>query len=69
MASDDILITPTTDPFIAALWSAPKNESILRLLINAVMTDIGQPATFALLGRNIYNPRFQPGVMAFPYHF
>jgi hypothetical protein len=61
MALDDILITPTTDLFIAALWSAPKNEPILRSLLNAVMTDIGQPAIFALQGRNVYNPRRKPG--------
>jgi predicted transposase/invertase (TIGR01784 family) len=40
---DDVIITPTTDLFIASLWSAPKNESILRSLLSGVMTDIGQP--------------------------
>jgi hypothetical protein len=44
MVKDDPVITPTTDLFIAALWSAPKNEPILRSLLNAVMTDIGHPA-------------------------
>ena len=43
MAKDDSIITPTTDLFIAALWSAPKNEPILRSLLSGVMTDIGQP--------------------------
>ena len=43
MAKDDLIITPTTDLFIASLWSAPKNESILRSLLSGVMTDIGQP--------------------------
>jgi hypothetical protein len=43
MSTDDIVIKPTTDLFIAALWSAPKNEPILRSLLNGVMTDIGQP--------------------------
>jgi hypothetical protein len=27
--------------FIAALWSAPEREPILRSLLNGVMTDIG----------------------------
>jgi len=43
MAKDDPIITPTTDLFIASLWSAPKNEPILRSLVSGVMTDIGQP--------------------------
>jgi predicted transposase/invertase (TIGR01784 family) len=43
MAKDDPIITPTTDLFIASLWSAPKNEPILRSLLSGVMTDIGQP--------------------------
>ncbi|MDR3183521.1 MAG: Rpn family recombination-promoting nuclease/putative transposase, partial [Planctomycetaceae bacterium] len=43
MESDKALITPTTDLFIAALWSPPKNEPILRSLLNAVMTDAGLP--------------------------
>jgi predicted transposase/invertase (TIGR01784 family) len=37
------LIRPTSDLFIAALWSAPEREPILRSLLNGVMTDIGQP--------------------------
>jgi predicted transposase/invertase (TIGR01784 family) len=36
-------ITPTSDLFIASLWSAPKNEPLLRSLLSGVMTDIGQP--------------------------
>ena len=43
MAKGDPLITPTTDLFIASLWSAPKNEPILRSMLSGVMTDIGQP--------------------------
>jgi len=43
MAKDDGVIKPTTDLFIAALWSAPKNEPILRSLLSGVMTDIGLP--------------------------
>jgi len=43
MPTDDVIITPTSDLFIASLWSAPKNESILRSLLSGVMTDIGQP--------------------------
>ena len=44
MPIDNVIIKPTTDLFIAALWSDPKNEPILRSLLNGVMTDIGQPA-------------------------
>ena len=43
MPKNEIVITPTTDLFIASLWSAPKNEPILLSLLNGVMTDIGQP--------------------------
>jgi predicted transposase/invertase (TIGR01784 family) len=43
MAEEDIIITPTSDLFIASLWSAPKNEPILLSLLSGVMTDIGQP--------------------------
>jgi predicted transposase/invertase (TIGR01784 family) len=39
----DTFIRPTSDLFIAALWSAPEREPILRSLLNGVMTDIGQP--------------------------
>jgi len=41
---DDIIIRPTTDLFIAALYSNPKHEASLLSLLNAVMTDIGEPA-------------------------
>jgi len=43
MPTDDLIIRPTSDLFIASLWSAPKNEPILRSVLNSVMTDIGQP--------------------------
>ena len=43
MSKDDLVITPTTDLFIASLWSAPKNEPILRSMLSGVMTDVGQP--------------------------
>ena len=36
-------IKPTSDLFIAALCSAPKNEPILRSLLNGTMMNIGQP--------------------------
>jgi predicted transposase/invertase (TIGR01784 family) len=43
MTKKDVIITPTTDLFIAALYSAPKNEPILRSLLSGVMTNSGQP--------------------------
>jgi predicted transposase/invertase (TIGR01784 family) len=43
MQTDDFVIKPTSDLFIAALWSPPENEPILRSLINGVMTDSGLP--------------------------
>jgi len=60
MAKDDPIITPTTDLFIAALWSAPKNEPILRSLLNAVMTDIGQPAIVKATVLNPFNIQEYP---------
>jgi hypothetical protein len=59
MARDDI-ITPTTDLFIASLWSAPKNEPILRSLLNAVMTDIGLPTIVEAKVLNPFNIREYP---------
>jgi hypothetical protein len=53
--SKDILITPTTDLFIASLWSAPKNEPILRSLLNGVMTNIGQPQIVKATVLNPFN--------------
>jgi predicted transposase/invertase (TIGR01784 family) len=52
---NDVLIKPTTDLFIAALWSAPKNEPILRSLLNGVMTDIGLPAVTKTTVLNPFN--------------
>ena len=40
---DEPLIKPTSDIFTAILWSAPKNEPILRDFINAVLLDSKQP--------------------------
>jgi predicted transposase/invertase (TIGR01784 family) len=55
METSDIIIKPTSDLFIAALWSAPKNEPILRSLINSVMTDIGLPAVCKTTVLNPFN--------------
>ena len=49
------VIKPTTDLFIAALWSAPEREPILRSLLNGVMTDIGQPAIVKATVLNPFN--------------
>jgi predicted transposase/invertase (TIGR01784 family) len=57
---DDVVIKPTTDLFIAALWSAPKNEPILRSLLNAVMTDIGLPAIVEATVINPFNVQEYP---------
>ena len=40
---DDLIIKPASDLFIASLYSAPKNESILRSVLSGVMTDCGEP--------------------------
>ena len=42
--TDDLIIEPTSDLFTASLWSAPKNEPILRDFVNATLLDSGQPA-------------------------
>ena len=55
MAKDDLIITPTSDLFIASLWSAPKNEPLLRSLLSGVMTDIGQPPVAKATVLNPYN--------------
>jgi predicted transposase/invertase (TIGR01784 family) len=60
MAKDDPIITPTTDLFIASLWSAPEREPILRSLLNAVMTDIGQPAIVKATVLNPFNIQEYP---------
>ena len=55
MPIDNVIIKPTTDLFIAALWSDPKNEPILRSLLDGVMTDIGQPAITEATVLNPFN--------------
>jgi len=60
MIKDDPLITPTTDLFIASLWSAPKNEPILRSLLSGVMTDIGEPPVVSAEVLNPFNIREYP---------
>ena len=55
MSKDDPVIKPTSDLFIASLWSAPKNEPILRSLLNGVMTDIGRPPIVKATVRNPFN--------------
>jgi len=60
MPTDDIIIKPTTDLFIAALWSAPKNEPILRSLLNGVMTNIGQPGIVKATVLNPFNIQESP---------
>ena len=54
------VIRPTTDLFIAALWSNPKNELILRSLLNGVMTDIGEPAVVSAKVLNPFNIKEYP---------
>ena len=55
MPSDDLIISPTSDLFIASLWSAPKNEPILRSLLSGVMTDSGQPPVAQATVLNPFN--------------
>jgi predicted transposase/invertase (TIGR01784 family) len=55
MSKDEPIITPTSDLFIASLWSAPKNEPILRSLLSGVMTDIGQPPVVEATVKNPFN--------------
>ena len=42
VVTDNLVIKATSDLFMATLLSAPKNEPILRGLINAVLTYSGQ---------------------------
>jgi predicted transposase/invertase (TIGR01784 family) len=60
MSTTDVVITPTSDIFIASLWSAPEREPILRSLLNAVMTDIGQPAIVKATVLNPFNIQEYP---------
>ncbi|MDR0328402.1 MAG: Rpn family recombination-promoting nuclease/putative transposase [Planctomycetaceae bacterium] len=41
--TEEPLIKPTSDLFTAVLWSAPKNEPLLRDFLNAVLLDHQQP--------------------------
>ena len=52
---DDLLIKPTSDLFTAVLWSAPKNEPILRDFINAVLEDIEMPPITQATVKNRFN--------------
>ena len=56
--TDDI--KPTSDLFIAALCSAPKNEPILRSLLNGTMIDIGQPPIVKATVLNPFNVQNYP---------
>ena len=60
MTKDDPIITPTTDLFIASLWSAPKNEPLLLSLLNAVMTNIGHPKIVEAKVLNPFNIQEYP---------
>jgi len=60
MSTDNLIITPVSDLFIAALWSAPKNEPILRSVLNSVMTDIGQPQIVKATVLNPFNVQDYP---------
>ncbi len=54
-AEDNLIIRPTSDLFTAVLWSAPKNEPILRDFINAVLGDIGWPPIVKATVLNRFN--------------
>ena len=53
-------IKPTSDLFIAALCSAPKNEPILRSLLNGVMTNVKQPQVVKATVLNPFNIQDYP---------
>ena len=57
---DDIIIRPTADIFIAALYSNPKHEASLLSLLNSVMTDIGEPAITQVSVLNPFNIQEYP---------
>ena len=54
-ADENLIIKPTSDLFTAVLWSAPKNEPILRSFINAVLGDIGKPPIVKATVLNRFN--------------
>ena len=41
MSNDDLIPDPMSDLFTATLWSAPKNEPLLRSFINGTLTNAG----------------------------
>ena len=57
---DDVVIKPTSDLFIAALYSAPENEPILRSLLCGVMTDAGLPPVVKATVQNPFNIQEYP---------
>ena len=57
---DDVVIKPTSDLFIAALYSAPENEPILRSLLSGVMTDAGLPPIVKATVLNPFNVQEYP---------
>lgn len=51
--SDDLVIPATSDLFIATLFSAPKNEPILRDVINSTLENCGEPL---IITAKVLNP-------------
>jgi len=60
VSTDNTIIKPTADLFIAALWSAPKNEPILRSLLSGVMIDTGLPPVIKATVLNPFNIQDYP---------
>ena len=54
------MIKPTSDLFIAALYSAPENEPILCSLLSGVMTDAGLPPILKATVLNPFNVQEYP---------
>ncbi len=52
---DDLVIKPTSDLFTAVLWSAPKNEPLLRGFLNAVLQNDGEPTITEATVLNPFN--------------
>jgi predicted transposase/invertase (TIGR01784 family) len=52
---DDLTPDPMSDVFTASLWSAPKNEHILRSFINAVRTNAGMNPIMTATVLNPFN--------------
>ena len=53
--TETVLLKPTSDVFIATLFSAPKNEPILLGLINAVLLNSGWPPVLTAKVQNPFN--------------